>query len=436
MKAKKKAGMILTAGMALTLALSGCSSSNNGGNDTSNKSDAQNAGGKSSSPVEITFWNMFGGGEGDFVDQIIKGFNDSQQEVIVKQLRLESNEYYAKLGTALSSSKGPDVAVAHVDRISPFVKAKQLVPVDELASKVGFDLGQISESNIKSVTYDGKPYAVPLDTHFHMLYYNKDILQKANLLNTDETPKFDDMSPDGYLNTLSQIKTAVPDVQAMAVNTPYFQEPFLNMYYEAGGDILSPDMKKAAINNDKALSVLKFYDAIYSNQYADINDKNPWDTFSNGKAAFWFGGVWEAGVLLGDSAKHIGAMPLPAIFGSQTHWGSSHTLVIPSYVSAEKQEAAAKFMKYFSEVGGQTWGNAGHVPANSKVTASEEYNNLPYRSFFIEAQKTVKFAPQTDNYTTIITTIAESLQNIIFHNETAEDGLKDLEKQINEILAN
>lgn len=81
----------------------------------------------------------------------------------------------------------------------------------------------------------------------------------------------------------------------MAVNTPYFQEPFLNMYYEAGGDILSADMT-AAINNDKALSVLKFYDEIYSKQYADINDKNPWDTFSNGKAAFWFGGVWEAGV--------------------------------------------------------------------------------------------------------------------------------------------
>ncbi|ACT00718.1 ABC transporter substrate-binding protein [Paenibacillus sp. JDR-2] len=433
MRAKKKAGMMLTAGMALALAVTGCSSSNGGGN-TDNKTNAGNAGGNS--PVEITFWNMFGGGEGDFVDQIIKGYNDSQQEVIVKQLRLESNEYYAKLGTALSSSKGPDVAVAHVDRISPFVKAKQIVPVDELATKVGFDLGQISESNMTSVTYDGKPYAVPLDTHFHMLYYNKDILKKANLLNEDETPKLDNVSPEGYLNTLAQIKTAVPDVQAMAVNTPYFQEPFLNMYYEAGGDILSPDLKKAAINNDKALSVLKFYDDIYTNQYADINDKNPWDTFSNGKAAFWFGGVWEAGVLLGDASKHIGAMPLPAIFGSQTHWGSSHTLVIPSYVSAEKQEAAAKFMKYFSEVGGQTWGNAGHVPANSKVTASEEYNKLPYRQFFIEAQKTVKFAPQTDNYTTIITTIAESLQNIIFHNESAEDGLKDLEKQINEILAN
>ncbi|MEK4048259.1 extracellular solute-binding protein [Paenibacillus sp. FSL H8-0048] len=137
--------------------LQGCSSGNteNGAAKASDEPAAPES--TSGSPVEISFWNMFGGGEGEFVDQIIKGFNDSQQEVTVKPLRLESNEYYAKLGTALSSSKGPDVAVAHVERISPFVKAQQIMPVDELASKVGFDLKQISDSNIISVSYDGKP---------------------------------------------------------------------------------------------------------------------------------------------------------------------------------------------------------------------------------------------------------------------------------------
>lgn len=437
MKIRKKLTGLLTASLTLALVMAGCSSgTKDSGASGSTGTETPKTESKGSAPVEITFWNMFGGGEGDFVDQIIKGFNDSQKEVSVKQLRLESNEYYAKLSTALSSSKGPDVAVAHVDRISPFVKAKQIVPVDELANKVGFDLKQITESNIASVTYDGKPYAVPLDTHFHMFYYNKDILKKADLLNEDGTPKLGEMTPEGFEKTLADIHAKVPDVQALAVNTPYFQEPFLNMYYEAGGDILNADMTKAAINNDKALKVLNFYMDLYKNKYSDLNDKTPWDTFHNGKAAFWFGGVWEAGLLLGDKSLNIGAMPLPPIFGSQTHWASSHTLVIPSYVSPEKQEAAAKFMKYFSEVGGKTWGQAGHVPANSNVTASEEYKSLPYRNEFIEAQKTVKFAPPTDKYTTIITTISESLQNIIFGNEKPEDGLANMEKQINEVLDN
>ncbi|MBB6634215.1 ABC transporter substrate-binding protein [Cohnella thailandensis] len=444
MQLRKKSVPVLAAGVTLALALSGCSSNNGnnaaGGNGASPSASSSSSASASTAagggnPVEITFWNSFGGGEGDFVDQIIKGFNDSQKEVAVKQLRLESNEYYAKLGTALSSGKGPDVAIAHVDRLSPFVKAKQVVSVDDLASKVGFDLSQITQSNLDSVSYDGKPYAVPLDTHFHMFYYNKDLLQQAGLLNEDGTPKLGDMTPEGFEQTLATIQAKVPDVQAIAVNTPYFQEPFLNLYYEAGGEFLNADMTKAALNNDKALSVLNFYMDLYNKKYADLNDKNPWDSFSNGKAAFWFGGVWEAGGLLGDESKHIGAMPLPPIFGSSTHWASSHTLVIPSYVSAEKQEAAAKFMKYFSEVGGSTWGKAGHVPANKNVTSSSDYLALPYRSEFIEAQKTVKFAPQTDKYNTIVTILAESLQNIIFGSTSPEDGLKDIEKQINEVLA-
>ncbi|MCY9695108.1 ABC transporter substrate-binding protein [Paenibacillus alginolyticus] len=436
---KKKLTSMLTASVALALVVSGCSSTKESGTNTTCASATETtkaAASKSTSPVEITFWNMFGGGEGDFVDQIIKGYNESQKEVTVKQLRLESNEYYAKLSTALSSSKGPDVAIAHVDRISPFVKAKQIVPVDQLATKVGFDLKQISDSNIKSVSYDGKPYAVPLDTHFHMFYYNKDLLKKADLLNDDGTPKLGELTPDGFKKTLAQIHAKVPDVQALAVNTPYFQEPFLNLYYEAGGDLLNADLNKAAINNDKALSVLKFYMDLYNNKYSDLNDKTPWDSFHSGKAALWFGGVWEAGLLLNDKALNIGAMPLPAIFGSQTHWASSHLLVVPSYVTPEKQEAAAKFMKYFSEIGGKTWGQAGHVPANSVVTNSDDYKKLPYRNFFIEAQKTVKFAPKTDKYTTIITTVSESLQNIIFSKQTPEEGLKVMEKQINDILAN
>ncbi|SEC75422.1 ABC transporter substrate-binding protein [Paenibacillus sp. GP183] len=437
---KKKFTSMLTASVALALVVSGCSTATKeSGTKPTGTSAAETPKAtetKATSPVEITFWNMFGGGEGDFVDQIIKGYNDSQKEVIVKQLRLESNEYYTKFSTALSSSKGPDVAVAHVDRISPFVKAKQIVPVDQLAAKVGFDLKQISDSNLKSVTYDSKPYAIPLDTHFHMFYYNKDLLKKADLLNEDGTPKLGELTPDGFKKTLAQIHAKVPDVQALAVNTPYFQEPFLNLYYEAGGELLNADMSKATINNDKALSVLKFYKDLYSNKYSDLNDKTPWDSFHSGKAALWFGGVWEAGILLNDKSLNIGAMPLPAIFGSQTHWGSSHLLVVPTYVTPEKQEAAAKFMKYFSEVGGKTWGQAGHVPANSMVTTSDEYKKLPYRNFFIEAQKTVKFAPKTDKYTTIITTVSESLQNIIFSKQTPEEGLKNMEKQINDILAN
>ena len=39
------------------------------------------------------------------------------------------------------------------------------------------------------MSVDGKQYAVPFDTHPIVLYYNKDLLEKAGLLGEDGLPK-------------------------------------------------------------------------------------------------------------------------------------------------------------------------------------------------------------------------------------------------------
>lgn len=434
---KRWASMLLTA-LAGVMILAGCSGNGNTPSNTEKPAETNNsaAGNGTGAPVEITFWNLFGGGEGDFVDQIVNGFNESQQEVTVKTLRLESNEYYAKLGTALASGKGPDVAVAHADRLAPFVKADQLSALDDLSAKADFNFSEITDTNVESVSYDGKPYAVPLDTHFHMFYYNKDLLSQADLLNEDGTPKFGDISPEGFKQFLTEIKNKVPGVTPFGVNTPYFHEPFYNLYYQAGGNILTEDLGKADLNNEKAVNVLNFYLDLYDQGLSDINDKTPWDTFHSGKSATWFGGVWEAGWHLGEDGLNVGIVSIPPFFGSESHWSGSHTLVIPKYVTEEKQVAAMKFMKYFTLEGGKIWAQAGHVPAGKAVTASDEYLNLPYRAEFIESQKTVKYAPKTDQYNAIDTIVKEWLQSIIFKTVTVEDGLKGMEKEINEIVQN
>ncbi|MBP2110683.1 extracellular solute-binding protein [Paenibacillus silagei] len=389
-----------------------------------------------STPVTISFWNPFGGGEGEFVERIIHDYNASQSEVFVKQLRLESNEYYARLRTALSFGKGPDVAVIHADRLSPFIKAQQIIPLNALAQQGGFQFNQIGEQNLQSVSYAGQYYAVPLDTHFHMLYYNKAILAKAGILSADGTPLLEETTPEGFIRLLRQIAARVPGVQPMAVNTPYFQESFLDLYYQAGGELLSRDGKRAAIYNEKSVEVLSFYQRLFDEGLSDLSDNTPWDSFDKGQAGLWFGGVWEAGHHLDNKALDIGIIPLPPIFGSADHWGSSHTLVIPAYTTVERQAGALDFMKYFSEVGGMIWGEAGHVPANSTVEQSRMYRELPYRERFIQAKDQVKFAPQTDKYAALFTAMSEELQHIVRNRIQPEAGLKRLEESLNQILAN
>jgi multiple sugar transport system substrate-binding protein len=387
-------------------------------------------------PVVLSFWNPFGGGEGDYVERIIADFNASQEGIFVKQLRLESNEYYAWLSTALSFGSGPDVAVVHADRLSPFIKAKRILGLDDLADKASFHFDELEDSNLQAVRYDGSYYAVPLDTHFHMLYYNKNILKEAGLLNEDGTPKLGKATAEDFVQFLQRIRARVPGVEPFAVNTPYFHESFLDLYYEAGGELLSPDGRKATIHNDQAVRVLTFYQRLFAEGLSDPEDQTPWDTFDSGKAGLWFGGVWEAGHYLDNSSLNIGIAPLPPLFGSSEHWGSSHTLVIPAYATEEKQQAAMTFIKYFSEVGSSLWAQAGHIPASKAVADSPTYQELPYRKQFIESRATVKPAPKTDKYAALLTSLSEDLQSIIRNGTDLDTGLDAAEKKLNLILTN
>ena len=126
MKLRQKMTGLFALLMAVVVFAAGCSGGNNPGNAGANSAENHDGTGQNTGtePVSIMFWNMFGGGEGDFVDQIVKDFNSSQDEVVVETLRLESNEYYAKFGTALASGKGPDVEITILIDWLPLVESR------------------------------------------------------------------------------------------------------------------------------------------------------------------------------------------------------------------------------------------------------------------------------------------------------------------------
>ena len=60
-------------------------------------------------------------------------------------------------------------------------------PLNDYLDELGVDLSSMyTQNSLDSVTFDGEIYAIPLDTHAEVMYYNKDILEKAGVeLNAD-----------------------------------------------------------------------------------------------------------------------------------------------------------------------------------------------------------------------------------------------------------
>lgn len=73
--------------------------------------------------VTVEYWNLFGGGDAEFMDEIVEKFNETHENIEVDVTRLEWEEYYTKLKTATASGNGPDIAISHVTRLKELTKS-------------------------------------------------------------------------------------------------------------------------------------------------------------------------------------------------------------------------------------------------------------------------------------------------------------------------
>ena len=129
----------------------------------------------------VTFWHLFGGGDGERLAAILDEIDAEHADSDVRELILPwGNPYYTKLALAAVGGSPPDVAVMHATRIPAFAPAgllEELTP--ELLAKHGLEGDRFLEQPWKSGQSGGRQYAIPLDTHPFVLYYNTELAEKA-----------------------------------------------------------------------------------------------------------------------------------------------------------------------------------------------------------------------------------------------------------------
>lgn len=133
----------------------------------------------SEKPVELTFWSLFTGGDGEFFDAMIKEFNESQNEVKMVNSMVKFDDYYTKLTTALAAKTAPDVVVCHQANLLNYVPNGSFLALDQYIDKTTLD--DFQQEPLNACRFDGKLYSLPLDVHPIVFYYNKDILKEAGI---------------------------------------------------------------------------------------------------------------------------------------------------------------------------------------------------------------------------------------------------------------
>ncbi|WP_420593983.1 extracellular solute-binding protein [Deinococcus sp.] len=359
---------------------------------------------QASAATTITYWDLLGGGDGARMQQLVDGFNKSQTDYQVKRTTLAWGvPYYTKVRTSAAVGQGPDVAILHLSRLSGWAEAKILQPITpaELSS-VGLKGSEFFPKLWAASNYNKQAYAVPLDTHPMVLYYNKDLLAKAGLMGADGQPK-PMTSMAAFNDALAAIKKS--GAQGLTFeNGPTSYMPWriwLALITQQGGSIAKDNKLTYGPLGASTLSTIADW---VKNGYVAKNIDYPTSVaqFVNGKSAFMLNGVWEVPTLVdGKKAGKIkfdyGVMPLPKLYASQNTWGDSHAFVLPNNVgktmSPETQKGALEFIAY-AEKNALIWAGGGHIPANLGLADGKAYGALkPNSDYAAVAAKTVTYDP-------------------------------------------
>ncbi|EET59812.1 ABC transporter, solute-binding protein [Marvinbryantia formatexigens DSM 14469] len=340
---------------------------------------------------KLVFWSLFTGGDGEYMQKIIDDYNAGGPTKEVQSITLVWDDYYTKLQTAVAAKKGPDIGISHASKLSELVDQGVVESISPYLEELGVDLSTMyAENSLDAVTYDGEIYAVPLDTHAEILYYNTDILEKAGVeLNEDGTLSIS--SADEFTEILDKCKAVMEDGQSVIALTNNGDDPYRTWwatYFQMGGTpLVNDEGTEVTLDKDIAVQAAEWVKSLYDNGYVLEGISDHQKLFQAGDAAFLIGGTWAVGVMEETEGLNFGAQSWPQLFDNASCWADSHTLILPVNPDRTEEEtlAAVEFLVSASKDGGATWAGSGQIPACLEVVDSDAFLGLPCRENYKSA---------------------------------------------------
>jgi len=354
----------------------------------------------------VVWWDFLGGGDGVRMKQLIGEFNEAfAGSVAIDATTLEWGvPFYTKVQTSVAVGEAPDVMTYHASRIPLAVDQGLLSEITaEDWAAMGLSEGDYAPATWDAVTVDGAQYAVPLDTHPIVLYYNKDALAAAGRLNDDGTPMGMD-SREGFTQTLQALKDSgvTFPLGSVTADGNFMFRTVYSLMGQQDGELITDGEFLAGDNGDKlanALAVLaEWSTAELQSTYTDYPATVA--LFTSGEAAMMINGVWEVPTMVDLASEgklfEWGAVELPVIFDHASTYADSHAFAIPNGndMSPERRAAVLQVIGWISQ-NSLFWATAGHIPAYGPVTQSDEYAAMEPNATYSSLTANMIFDPKT-----------------------------------------
>ncbi|MBQ7886564.1 MAG: sugar ABC transporter substrate-binding protein [Clostridia bacterium] len=377
----------------------------------------------------ITFWD--GNWNEATFEKIQELWNEQHPDIEIEAEFLVDSGMSDKYMLALQNGTAADVVSCALDWTTTFGNAGLLAPLDEYIAKDGVDISKYVQGAINASTVDGKLRALPFRSETYVLFYNKDILAAAGYDKAPET--WDEVKEIAAACT----KDGVAGYGVCGSNYGNFSFQYITMLRCHGGTILNADNTASALGSETALQVAQLYKDLSAYAPASMleNDNVANRTlFASGKIAMYLSGIYDVPEILKINPDlNFACAMVP------TGNGAERSTILGGWSvgiaeCSENKEAAWEFVKFltspeiaklYTNTFTGTFDAAVAFDSVSEEIVKPNADALAY----------AKALPAVGPIVGIRQGIFDNLSQTLSDSVTVEDAVKQLDADVNKLLA-
>ena len=355
--------------------------------------------------------------------KLVDNFNQSQNNIEVV-MEAYGDDYDTKIAAGMGSKDAPDVM--YMWNYPAYYKG--LENLNPFMEKEGAEYKKnFYETLWEYNSMNNEVYGIPVGYTTHVLYFNKDLFDKAGVEYPNDNWTWEDLKA-----AAKKVKEGNEGVAGFSFSRkpdPYDFEMYLwsndAAYTNDKGEL------NGFINDPKSISVFKMFQEMEKEGYAIATEGGGSNEMLGGKVAMFVNGAWSIG-RFNEAGLNYGMVKIPS-FGKPSVSILSSSGLSMSKDSANK-EAAWEFIKYWT---GKEMNKARlsyELPVLKDVVAEEKVTDDPSKKVFFDMlEQSAGYTPsffKIENWSEV----SESLE-LAFEEMYNESSLRDPAEAINDIIS-
>ncbi len=393
--------------------------------------------------THVIFWDRQTAESAEFIKEKTHEFNQLYPGIPVKVEKAGGYaEIFRKVSASIQAHKLPALAVSYESMTSEYIPTGAVVPLDEYVNdpEIGLSKEELEDffpAVIMANRYpdfDNKLYSFPLAKSVLVLYYNQDVLKRAEIT---EPPK----TWDDFYNHLRMIKTKMNQKgYAISIDCSTVSA----MIYSFGGKIV--EGRQTLFSADETVHVFSFLQRLIQEDLAYVITPGTFDdqiAFAKGEIAYMIrSSSLRIALELLEKEKPFqwGIAPLPYRDGFRpvtVLFGPNITIF---KTTPEQQKRAWKFIRFMtSKENTVNWAiETGYVPIRKSsaenIKLQQFWQEKPYAKVPFDCLPFAKPEPNLSGWQQIRDMVESAELEVLTLMDTPENVCKRLEKKANAVL--